>query len=135
MAHEIKLQRGERREVIIPKYNIGIERAVFTTEILKMLRETHQDNIIPTMERMCTAIKQIGISQVVNGCNPNGESKVLAWCGDHIYTLTINHMESLLDRLYGQMDKTYESNDFNPKYIYKLNDEDSDTVKRIKSTN
>lgn len=135
MEQGIKLKRGEVREVVIPKHTVGVERAFFKEEVIKMLKETHQENTIPTFESMINNIRRIGVSKVINGANMRGDEKALAWCADHIYTLNINGMVDIVNKLLHDLDKVYEGNDLNNDIIFWLDDTDSETLKKIKSTN
>lgn len=135
MAQDIKLKRGEIREIVVTKHTRGVERALFKEEVLKMLKETHQEHIIPTFESMINNIKRIGVSKVVTGTNVNGEEKALAWCADHIYTLNIKDLADLVNKSIHTLDKEYEGNDLNNHIIFWLDDTDEETLKKITSIN
>lgn len=135
MAQEVKLKRGETRPVEIPKHTKGIDRVFFTKKVVRLLTETNQEHFLPTFEFMIDTIKRIGVSNTKTGANLNGEEKVLAWCGDHVYTINIAGMDKLVKELIAPLDKEYEGNDLNESVIFWLDDSDASTLKKILSIN
>lgn len=120
----------------ITSYYEGIVRESFYNCAKKALeKDGNAKRYMPTLDRMISSIKQIGISSIVTGANSTGEEKVVAWCGDHIYTLNIPGLKDVVKKCTFEFDAPLEENKVPKTLILKLDDTDPDTAKKLVSIN
>ena len=124
------------KQKLITSYYEGLNRESFYNHVKEALEKSgNAERYMPTLDRMISAIKQIGISSIVTGANKHGEEKVVAWSGDHIYTLNIPGLIDVVRKCTFKFDTPLEENKVPKTLILKLDDTDPDTAKKLVSTN
>lgn len=124
------------KQKLVTSYYEGLNRESFYNHSKEALEKSgNAEKYMPTLDRMISAIKQIGISSIVTGANKHGEEKVVAWCGDHIYTLNIPGLIDVVRECTFKFDEPVEENKVPNNLILKLDDTDTETAKKLVSTN